>query len=555
MPPSLPFADVFFHGGEIVTLDDANSTAEALAVSGATIVAVGAESAVRAHVGPSTRMVDLRGRVLMPALRDHHLHLQAIGFALLNRERGGDLFVDLADAGSEREMVDRMVAFASVRPKGTWIVGGAWNENLWVGARMPTHHALSEALPDHPAFLVRIDSHSALVNVAAMRAAGITRDTPDPYGGEIRRLSDGDLSGLLVERAVEQVLDVMPVPSDEIVRQATIAAARSLAARGYAEVYDAGIMHFPGLVAMNSPAARWVEILRDVDLSGELPLRVNLMVAWPSPLAEELLRGTLERQLSPNVRCTHLKLYADGAFGSRGALMHEPFSDDPGNLGISRMTEAEIYEQSSRGLDAGLDVAIHAIGDAAVTRVLDVYERLLGERPGLAPRRLRLEHLSVGTADDLRRAAKLGILVVAQPAFVWPMANGHCMEDSRVGPERLTRTYAWRTLLDLGASVAGSSDDYGLPPHALMGIYAAASRMNPEGIPHEGWQPQERLTRLESLRLWTRRAAPGGAWEGGTLVVGAPANLMVLSGNPVTVRDDELLSIQVVETYRHDSEL
>jgi predicted amidohydrolase YtcJ len=555
MPTSSRSADVVFLGGEVITLDDANPTAQSLAVADGAVVAVGTESAVRAYVGPTTRVVDLGGRVLMPAMRDHHLHLQAIGFALVNRERGGDLFVDLADARSEREMVERVVAFAAGRPKGTWIVGGAWNENLWPGARMPTHHALTEALPDHPAFLVRIDSHSALVNAAALRAAGVTRETPDPYGGQIRRLPDGEPSGLLVERAVEQVLDVMPVPSDDIVRQATVAAARSLAARGYVEVYEAGIMHFPGLVAMNSPMARWVDILGDVDLAGEMPVAVNLMVAWPSALAEDVLRGAVERQVSPNVRYTHLKLYADGAFGSRGALMHEPFADDPGNLGIARMTEAEIYDQSSRGLDAGLDVAIHAIGDAAVGRVLDVYERLLSERAGLAPRRLRLEHLSVGTASDLARAARLGILVVAQPAFVWPMANGHCMEDSRVGPERLKRTYAWRTLTDLGAQLAGSSDDYGSPAHALTGIYAAATRLNPEGIPEGGWQPQERLTRLESLRLWTRWAAPGGAWSGGTLVPGARADLMVLSASPLTVPDDEMLSIDVVETYRQGSKL
>ncbi len=425
-PSTVHPADLLFHGGEIVTLDDAHPSAEALAVAGGTILTVGDAASVRAHAGPNTRVVNLDGRVLTPALRDHHLHLQAIGFALVNRERGGDLFVDLADAGSEREMVDRVAAFAAGRPAGSWILGSAWNENLWEGARMPTHHALSAALPDHPVFLVRTDSHSALINAAAMRAAGITRDALDPHGGRIRRMTDGEPSGLVVERAVERVLDVIPPPPDDLVRRATIAAGRSLASRGYTEIYDAGIMHFPGLVALNAPMARWVDILRDVDLAGELAVGVNLMVIWPSPLAEDVLRGAVPRQLSPNVRYTHLKLFADGAFGSRGALMREPYSDDPDNRGIARMSEAEIAEQSSRALDAGLDVAIHAIGDLAVEWVLDVYERLLAERPDVAPRRFAAWSIARWRPPRIsapRRAAD-GILIAAvQPAFVRPMAK------------------------------------------------------------------------------------------------------------------------------------
>jgi predicted amidohydrolase YtcJ len=258
-------SEFLFHGGEILTLDEAGPSVEALAVAGGRIVALGSERAVRERCGPNTREVDLRGHTLMPAMRDHHLHLQAIGFALLNRERGGDLFVDLTGVTSEAELVERVVRFAANRPAATWIAGAGWSEVAWADARMPTHHALSAALPDHPAFLVRIDSHSALVNASAMQMAGIDRTTVNPPGGEIRRLSDGSPSGLLVERAVEPVLDLMPPPNDDIVRRATVLAAQSLARRGYVEVYDAGIMHFPGLVAMNSPMERWVGVLGDVD--------------------------------------------------------------------------------------------------------------------------------------------------------------------------------------------------------------------------------------------------------------------------------------------------
>ncbi len=541
-------AEIAFSGGTIVTLDPANPSADALAIADGKILAVGSTGHVESFCDSHTRRVDLRGNVLLPSLKDHHLHLQAIGFALLNRKRGGELFVDLSAARSEQEMVDMAAARAARQPAGSWIVGSGWNENYWEVPRMPSHHLLSKALPDHPAFLVRIDSHSALVNSAALRSADITSQSKDPYGGEIRRMADGSVSGMLIERAVEQVLACMPVPSDEIVREATLLSARTLAARGYTAVCDAGIMHFPGLVAMNSPMARWLAILGDVDTREGLPIHVNIMVAWPSDVAENVLSGKISRQLSPRVRYTHLKLYADGAFGSRGALMNDPYSDDPGNTGISRMTEDEMLQQAQRAVRAGLDVAIHAIGDVAVTRVINVYERLLSSEQNLSPRRLRLEHFSVATAHDIARAARLGILLVAQPGFVWPMSNGVCMEDSRLGPERVRRAYVWRTLLDAGAQIAGSSDDYGLPPHPLWNFYAGVTRKNPEGVPAGGWQSQECISREESLQMFTRWAAAGGEWNGGRLEEGTTADLVVLSANPLTVAEAGILETEVRAT-------
>jgi predicted amidohydrolase YtcJ len=242
-------ANLLFTGGEIVTLNPDAPMVAALAVANGRIVALGAESVVRAACDARTRHVDLAGRCLLPSFKDHHLHLQAIGFALLNRELGGELYLDLSATGSEIEMVEIARARAARQPKGSWIVGSGWNETLWEGRRQPSHHALSAALPEHPAFLVRIDSHSALVNERAMAVAGITRDIADPPGGEIRRAAGGAPTGMLVERAVEAVLHHMPLPSDDVVARATLLAAKTMAARGYTEVFDAGIMHFPGLVA------------------------------------------------------------------------------------------------------------------------------------------------------------------------------------------------------------------------------------------------------------------------------------------------------------------
>jgi hypothetical protein len=544
-------AELLFQNGEILTLNPAHPSVDALAVGGGKIIALGSRAEVAEHCATSTHHVDLAGRVLLPSLKDHHLHLQAVGFALLNRERNEALFLDLSAVRSERELAARVAARAATQPERSWIVGTGWNENFWEGTKLPTHHVLSEAVPDHPAFLVRVDSHSALVNSAALRLAGIGGNTPDPYGGEIRRMSDGMPSGMLIERAVEPVLDRIPLPPDDVVRAATQMAAHSLAARGYTEIMDAGTMHFPGLVAMNAPMRRWLDILRDVDRSDALPVNVNIMVPAPSEVAEQLLSGKLQRELSPRIRFTHVKLYADGAFGSRGALMHEPYSDDAENLGVSRMTEEEMFEYAMRAIGAGLDVAIHAIGDAAVGRVLNVHEKVLRSNASISPRRLRLEHFSVATSADIQRAARLGILIVAQPGFVWPMSNGFCMEDYRLGDERVRRAYAWRTLLNLGAQIAGSSDDYSLPPHALWNFHAAATRKNPEGVPRDGWQGQECLTREESLLLFTRLAAPGGGWRDGQLRQGGTADLMVLSADPLHVPESQILEILVIATLRN----
>jgi predicted amidohydrolase YtcJ len=355
---------------------------------------------------------------------------------------------------------------------------------------------------------------------------------------------------MLIERAVEVVLEHMPLPSDEVVARATLLAAETMAARGYTEVCDAGIMHFPGLVAMNSPMQRWLDIMRDVDTRNPLPIGVNVMIPAPSSAAERVLSGSAPRQLSQQVRYTHLKLYCDGAFGSRGALLHEPYADDGGNLGISRMTGPEMLDYSRRALAVGLDVAIHAIGDAAVTRVLDVYEKILGDDGSLAPRRLRLEHFSVATSRDIERAARMGILVVAQPGFVWPFTDGSCMEDLRLGPERVTRAYVWRTLLNRGAQLVGSSDDYGLPPHPLWNYFAAVHRQNPEGIPEPGWQPQERLEPVDALRMFTRTAFPGGELTSGQLTTGAAADLAVLSHNPLALPAGKLPEVTVFGTMR-----
>lgn len=543
---------MIFHNGEIVTLDPMRPRAEALAVRDGKIAAIGDEAEVMLLRRGGVQVIDLKGAVLMPSLKDHHLHVVNIGFAALNRERKGALMLDLSSAKSEADVARLVAERAAAQPKGTWIVGAGWNQIAFGTQKLPSHHALTKAAPEHPVFLVRVDAHSAWVNAAALAAGGITKGAADPHGGEIRRLDDGSPSGILIERAAEPVLAKIPEPSDADITAAFRAGTRMLAAQGITEVYDAGFLPFPGIVAMNVPLERYYKLLMELDAAEPLPLRVNLMVPLPTALGEAVLREPQKYRGLPGarVRVTHIKLFADGAMGSRGAALSKPFADDPTTRGVFRMTVEELQRDVQRALAAGFDVATHAIGDAAVERVLDVYAAVLGGEASPNPRRLRIEHISIASQKDMRRAAHHGVLLVIQPGFVWPGDDGLTMEDSRLGRDGTGGAYAWATLAELGAVMAGSSDDYTLPQHPLWNFYAAATRMNPEGKPEGGWHATERLPREAALRLFTDFAAPGGGVERGRLEEGSAADIVVLSANPLKVSESQILRIKVITTIR-----
>jgi predicted amidohydrolase YtcJ len=275
-------------------------------------------------------------------------------------------------------------------------------------------------------------------------------------------------------------------------------------------------------------------------------VRIQLMVPAPSDLAERVLAGP--RVLSPRLRVTHLKLFADGALGSRGAALSHPYADDATTHGVPRMNQAQIRAWAERALDAGLDVATHAIGDAAVASVLDAYETLLSRRPALDPRRLRLEHFSYASQADMARAARLGIVVVVQPGFVWPDAAGHTMEEARVGAEAAARVYAFGRLARAGARLTGSTDEFGLPEPLFRHVHAALTRQNPDGEPDGGWQPENRLGRLEALLLFTARQAAGGVPLRPALSVGGPADWIVVDANPLGCAEAALPRLRVLRT-------
>lgn len=530
--------------GDVVTRDAPRERAEAIAVGSAGVLAVGTRAEVMAHRTRRTVVLEVPQATILPAFRDHHVHLLNVGYGLLRIVRGEALYLDVSGA-SLAEVAQRVAGRAARVPRGTWIVGRGWNQAAFGGGVLPTHEILSRAAPEHPVYLVRVDAHAGWANARALDLAGIRRETPDPPGGRILRTERGDPTGILLERANELLLAVLPARPDSEIEAAFRLAAGALAARGVTEVFDAGFLSFPGVVGLNAPFRRYLEILAALDRREGLPITVNVMLPAPSGFADSVRAWSPERRrLSPRVRVTHIKLFADGALGSRGAALGRPYADDRSTTGVWRMDAAALEREVVASLAAGMDVATHAIGDAAGAMVLDVYQRMLARDPELDPRRLRIEHFTAARPEDLVRASRLGVVLVVQPGFIAPDFRGRTLEDARLGSSGAVSAHAYATLSALGARLVGSSDAYADVPQPLHVVYAAEARRGPGAGGGPPWHPNERLRRAAALALVFDGATPA------RLAVGEPADLVVLTDNPYAVPVERLLQLTVLYTVR-----
>jgi predicted amidohydrolase YtcJ len=533
-PADRSAVDLVLSVGEVVTLDSTSASPTAVAIGNGRIVAFG-DSSLASQSGSGTAVVRIDGAVVAPALIDHHVHLFNVGLALLNDRDRGRLLIDLGRVTSFDEVARRIKARVATAPPGAWIVGGGWSQAAWGTQALPTNEVLNAAAPDNPVYLARTDGHAGWLNARALSLAGITAATPDPVGGVIRRDRSGAPTGILLERANELVTPLVPALSDQDVMAAFRLGAEALAARGVVEVYDAGVLPVPGLVALNADFGRYLALLRRADSLNPLPLRVNLMIPAPSALAESLLVARdSSRVLTPRLRITHLKLFADGALGSRGAALTHPYADDPATRGVPRMTAEEITRLSLRAVDAGLGVAIHAIGDEAVKRALDACEAVLTQRPGLDPSRFRIEHFSYAREQDFGRAVRLGVVLSIQSNFNSAVTDTPTFGGMRVGEANDPRVYAWNRLERMGARLAEGSDYFTRPGPALAGYVAALTLHNAVGVGRPDAEARLVAYRMQAATVGTRP--------------GAPADLVILSGNPVTTPRDSLAEIEVLAT-------
>jgi predicted amidohydrolase YtcJ len=510
-------ADVVLVGGDLWTMDPQRPRAEAMAVRGDRILAVGDAAQVRALAGPSTRVIDLRGRSATPGLVDAHCHLYGLGADLEN--------VSLRELASEAAAVQKIADAAKTRPAGQWLIGRGWDQNRWPGQQFPTKKLLDAAVSDRPVVLTRIDGHALWVNSVALREAGITKATPDPDGGKIVRDAAGEPTGVLIDNAQGLVSRKQPEATPELREQRIKAAAKVAIEAGLTGVHDMGIEDATA------------EAYRKLAGAHQLPLRVYAYMTAPD---------RLERYATPPQPATGrfvmrgVKMYADGALGSRGARLYAPYSDDPKNQGLWRTTPEQMKKATDAAVSGGWGVAIHAIGDAGVGAVIDAFAAATAAHPG--DHRLRIEHTQVIALKDVPRMAAVRAIASMQPTHA---TSDMPWAEARVGPERVKGAYAWRTLLNAHIPIAAGSDFPVEEVSPLLGLYAAVARQDAKGAPPGGWYPGERMTLDEAIAAFTRGAAYAEFAEDsrGMLAVGRRADVTVFSGK--LAPDKSLLELRI----------
>jgi len=514
-------ADLVVFATRVRTLDPSAPLAEFVAIRGDRIAAVGARADAARHLGPATRRIDLPpGACLLPGLVDSHAHLLAIGRA--RRE------LDLVGTRSFEEVVARTVERARALPRGAWIRGRGWDQNDWPDRRFPEHAALSAAVPDHPVCLVRIDGHALLANAEALRRAGVDARTEAPPGGELLRDDRGEPTGVLVDDATALVERAIPPPTEAEDAEALAAALRSCRELGITSLHDAGV------------GRRTLELYRREAAAGRLTARLYCMLdGSDAALVDEWFERGRFGDPAGFVTVRAVKRYADGALGSRGALLLADYADRPRHRGLALVERAELARLARRALDAGFQLCTHAIGDAANRLVLDAYSDALASwaaaHPG-EPRpdhRFRVEHAQILAPDDVPRFAQLGVLASMQSCHA--TSDGPWVPD-RLGVERAReRAYVWRSLLAAGATICNGTDAPVEELSPLRNLFSAVTRLDPGGGTTEPFFAEQCMTADEALRSAVTAGAIAGFSEDrlGMLRPGFLADLVALSVDPV----------------------
>lgn len=475
--------------------------------------------------------LDAGGRVLMPGLIDAHGHVLALGAARRS--------LQLRDTADLPGALAAVRAHAQARPQAAWITGGGWNQAAWQLGRFPSAAELDTAEAARPVWLSRVDGHAGWANSRALALAGITRDTPDPAGGRIERDAAGEPSGVLVDAAMALVERHVP-PEDAAELAASLdTAERELLALGITSVHDAGI------------SAEADELLRQRAAAGQLRLRIYGMARGSDDAFMARLRtaGPLRDAGDGHYTLRAVKLFADGALGSRGAALMAPYSDAPGSRGLLFRTEAELLAQMRAAAKAGFQVNVHAIGDAANRQALAGFEALAREMGARSTAlRHRIEHAQVVALGDLPRFARAQVIASIQPTHATSDMN---MAEDRVGPQRIQGAYAWQRLLKAGATLACGSDFPVEEPSPWAGLYAAVTREDAAGKPVGGWYRQQALTPVQALDCFTRSVAFAGHAEKdvGLLTPGHRADFILVDRDPLTAAPATLLKMRVLQTW------
>ena len=511
------------------TLDSAGHLQrfEALLIDDGKVVATGTHDALSGRARNAT-VIDGKGRTLLPGLIDAHGHVMALG------ELG--VTANLTTTTSLDAAIADVKAFAKAHPGDAWVQGRGWNQVVWQLGRFPTAKELDQAVADRPVWMSRVDGHAGWANTAAMKLAGIDRNTKDPTGGRIERDSEGNPTGVFVDGAMALVESKIPPPTDAQLSARLDAALADMASVGLTGVGDAGIS-----------AADFARYKRYAD-AGKLTARLYGMISGTGAEFDAISKdGPLIAYGHDFLTVRSVKLYADGALGSRGAAMLAPYSDDPGNSGLLFETNDAMTAMIGKALSKGYQVNVHAIGDKGNRQVLDAFEAAYKAHGGKDLRN-RIEHAQVVSLEDIPRFVPLQLIASMQPTHATSDMN---MAEDRVGAERIQGAYAWQRFLKQGTHIAGGSDFPVESPNPFYGLHAAVTRQDHEGQPPGGWHPDQAMTVTEALRAFTLDAAYAQHAEKtlGTLEPGKWADFILVDRDIFEIAPSEIWSTQVIETW------
>ncbi|HEX3085462.1 MAG TPA: amidohydrolase [Pyrinomonadaceae bacterium] len=519
-------ADLIITNANVHTMDRLRPTASAIAVLGNRIVAVGSNQEIRQLAGVDTKVVDATGQLVLPGFNDAHVHFMSGGFQLSS--------VDLRDANTPQEFANRIRNFAAQVPKGQWMTGGDWDHERWPEAKLPTKEIIDNYTPNTPVFVNRLDAHMALANSLVLKLAGVTRETKDPDGGVIVRDANGEPTGVLKDAALSLVWKVFPPRNFDERVTAARAATNYAASLGVTSVQDMS-------------AGADVGVYQTLLDHGELKTRIYAV--WPLPSWERLaITGVRANFGNAMLRTGALKGFADGSLGSTTALFFDPYLDAPSSCGLpsdEMFPEGAMLERVRSADKAGLQVLIHAIGDRANDQVLSIYEQVR-EDAGKSNRRFRIEHAQHLRAQDIPRFARGRVIASMQPY--------HAIDDGRWAEKRIgaraQTTYACRSLLDSGATLAFGTDWTVAPLNPLWSIYAAVTRRTLDGKHSGGWIPDQKISVAEAVRAYTVGSAYAEFQENekGAITPGKLADLVVLARDIFKIDPVEIENVKVVMT-------
>jgi len=516
---ALQTADTIFVNGRVYV--QKGRFESALAVAGDRVLAVGSDATVRALASKDTRVIDLRGRLVTPGFNDAHVHFLDGGFGLLS--------VDLRDAKDEADFAERIGKHAAGLPKGAWILNGNWDHERWPSQALPTKALIDEITKDNPVAVNRLDGHMILANSEALRAAGIDRNTKDPFGGTIVRDASGEPTGILKDNAQDLLYKVLPDPSREMNVRAAKAALAHAASLGVTSVQD-------------NSSIDALPTYQQIRAEGGLLARINV---WrPVSAMKSLIESGVRSGLGDDwIRIGAIKILSDGSMGAGTAAFFDPYSDEPTTSGLLLYPVEELNRMIDDADAAGFQLAVHAIGDRANALVLDAFEKAASARPR-PDRRFRIEHAQVVRRADLPRYAKLRVVASIQPS--------HCIDDmrwapKRIGLERCKLAYNFKSFLDAGIPVAFGTDWFVEPLDPRLGLYAAVTRETVEGGPRDGFLPEERISLDAAIDLYTRGSAYAEFADDrkGTLEPGKLADLAIFAADLFKLEPRKILTTPV----------